>query len=128
MEALQIVRRRRCHRNLKTDDKVGDPLVACRVLKQAKCNKTSLSPASVQPLHWSITHCSGAHVPPWLSCAEACWTLVYPGSPVSRASCVCTWVHITFICFWIGPNEADLILHTDYTTAPHSSAVNRILL
>lgn len=27
--------------------------------------------------------------PPWVSSAEACWTHVYPGSWVLRASCVC---------------------------------------
>lgn len=48
--ALLSLRRRRCHNNLKTDDKVCDPLLVSSLLKQTKCNKILLSPASVQSL------------------------------------------------------------------------------
>lgn len=135
MGALQNVRRRRCHSNLKTDDKVCDPLLVRSLLKQAKCNKILLSPASVQSLVEYQSLFSGSWPPPpppppWVSCAEACWTLVYPGFWALRASCVCLGSHRLYLPSdlpkWCRSNSTEL--HRDYTTAPCSSGVNGILV
>lgn len=121
--ALQSLRRRRCQSNLKTDDKVCDPLLACSLLEQAKCNKILLSPALVE--YQSLFTGS---FPLWVSCAEACCTLVYPGFRVSRASCVCLGSHRFYLLSelpkWCRSNSTEL--HTDYTTSPCSNGVNGI--
>lgn len=50
--------------------------------------------------------------PPWVSCAEACWTHVYRGSRVLRASCVCLGSNGHYLLTdwpkWCRSNSADL--------------------
>lgn len=80
------------------------------LLKQGKCNKFLLSPASVESVEYQslLTGCCP-------SVGELCWGMLdtcLPRIPQSQEPAVCTQAHIAFICFRIDPNDADLILQS----------------
>lgn len=120
--ALRSLRRPRCHSNLKTDDKVFDPLLLCSLLRLTKCNKILLSPASVQSLVEYLSLCSGSCPPP-PHMGELCRGMLdtcLPRIPSLKGQlCVLGLTSPPYLLSdrpkWCRSNAAELL--ADYTTA-----------
>lgn len=124
--ALRSLRRPRCHSNLKTDDKVFDPLLLCSLLKRTKCNKILLSPASVQ----SLVEYLSLFMPP-SPMGELCRGMLdtcLPRIPSLKGQLCVLGLTSPPIYFQIGPNDADLMLQSSSQITQPLCRVQRHLM